>query len=83
MEKLEMETIDANFARAQIVINAIEEKRALLVDDLEEIYVKTGAIAFKTRDPAKAFKCVVWKLGVDNDGKIHEIGFNHTFKNYS
>lgn len=82
MEPLGMESIDATFQRASGIISTIEEKRVAIVDDLETVYHKSGAIAYKTRDLGKALKCVVWKLGVDNEGKVTEVGFsvdNHTF----
>lgn len=82
MEPLDMKSIDENFKRASGVISTIEEKRRAIVDDLDNVYESTGTIAFKTRDLGKALKCVVWKLAVDNDGKVAEIGFNadnHTF----
>lgn len=82
MEPLEMGSMDEKFQRASVIISTIEEKRRAIVDDLEQVYHSTGAIAFKSRDLGKALKCLVWKLGVDNDGKVTEIGFNtenHTF----
>ena len=76
MEALEMETIDANFQRASGIITTIEEKRRQVINDLESVYESSGAIAYKNRDLSKALKCVIWKLGVDNDGNVAKIGFN-------
>ena len=83
MEPLELASIDGNFQRASGVISQIEEKRRLIVDTLEKVYEQSGAIAYKNRDLGKALKCIIWKLSVDNDGKISDIGLNketHTFE---
>lgn len=75
MEKTELENVDKLFEKAENIISAIENKRKSVVDDLDDVYGKVGAIAFKKKDLSKALKCVLWKLGVDNGG-ISEIGFN-------
>ena len=83
MEKIEIESLDNNFEKAGKIIETIEEKRKFIVDEINDIFGHSGAIAFKQRCLTKAFRCVVWKLGVDNDGKVSEIGFNletHVFE---
>jgi len=82
MESLDMESLDNQLKNAENIIITVEEKRRAIVDDLETIYSKTGAIAFKTRDLEKALKCAVWRLGVDNEGKVSEIGFNAETQNF-
>jgi len=76
MEPLDMEGLDRIFSSASNIIINIEEKRSAIVDELDNVYSNSGAIAYKNRDLNKALRCAFWKLGVDNAGKIDEIGFN-------
>jgi len=76
VEPLEMQGLDETFSSASNLIKTIEEKRSAIVDELESVYAKSGAIAFKKRDLNKALRCTIWKLGVDNGGKVDEIGIN-------
>jgi len=76
MDRVELEDLDGIFSKCSEIINQIEQKRQILVDDLIDNYYNTGAWAYKKPDPDKALECCIWKLGVDNKGKISEIGFN-------
>lgn len=83
IEPVGMEGLDATFENASKIIATIEDKRKAIVDEIEDIYGHSGTVAWKNRDLGKAFKAVVWKLGVDNDGKVSDIGFNsetHVFE---
>lgn len=77
MQKTEIENIDGTFDRCSQVIAQVEEKRKFLVDELMDNYYHTGAWAYKCPDPQKALECAVWRLGVDNKGKVADIGMNH------
>jgi hypothetical protein len=76
MEKYFLENIDSVFEKCSPFIQNVEEKRKLLIDDLMDIYYQTGAWVYKNPDPQKALECAVWRLGVDNNGIISDIGLN-------
>lgn len=76
MEKFEIDSIDSNFEKCSTIICQVEEKRKFLVDELIDNYYHTGAFAYKCPDPQKAFECAIWRLAVDNKGKVSEIGIN-------
>lgn len=76
MEKMEIESIDATFEKISNIITQVEQKRKFLCDDLMDNYYNTGAYAYKCPDPQKALECAVWRLAVDNKGKVSDIGMN-------
>jgi len=76
MAKIEIETIDGTFDKCSSVICQVEEKRKFLCDELMDNYYHTGAWVYKTPDPQRALECAVWRLGVDNKGKVSDIGLN-------
>lgn len=82
MEKIEIDGIDAVFERCSTLITQVEEKRKFLNDELMENYYHTGGFAYKCPDPKKALECAIWRLGVDNKGKITDIGINTEQMNF-
>lgn len=76
MEKMESERIDGVFERCSALIKLIEEKRKFLNDELVDNYYHIGAYVYKNPTPTNALECAVWRLAIDNKGKIADIGMN-------
>jgi hypothetical protein len=76
MDKTELNHVDEIFSNSIEILIKIESKRKFLIDDLIDHYFHTGAWAFYSPDPLKAFDCCIWKLGIDNKNNSFQIGFN-------
>ena len=76
MECTGIADIDACFETASKNICSIEEMRKLLVDELMDNMFHTGGLVFKVPTPQKAIESCIWRLAVDNKGKVAEIGYN-------
>jgi|ERR1712032_350186 len=76
MEKIDIEEIDACFDQTSQNIVRLEEMRKLLVDELMDNMYHTGGIVYKMPCPKNAIESCIWRLAVDNKGKVSEIGYN-------
>lgn len=76
MEIVDIEEVDSTFQNTSELICKIEKIRKILCDDLTDNYYCTGAWAYKIPTPEQALLCSIWRLGVDNKGKVADIGFS-------
>ncbi len=65
--------LNSDMIEGMKLIKDAEECRSGIVDELNDVSAASGAIAYKNRNLTNNLRCVLWRLGVDNDGKIEAV----------